>query len=250
VPAGQLRQAVTRSARLYNSAAASENRDFLNSLQNPFYSVINRYQQCRYLLSAHQLSQLPVHTGIEVAFAGRSNAGKSSAINLICEQKSLAKTSRTPGRTQAINYFTIDEQRYLIDLPGYGYARVPIKTRRHWQKTLTEYLEFRQSLQAIMLIMDIRHPLQGPDWYVIKLAVLKALPVHMLLTKCDKLSRNQSHNQLQLAIAELESNGIEATLQLFSAQDGTGVDDARFMLDSWFRFEPAQPDQPPNSALR
>lgn len=199
--------------------------------------MLNRYQQCRYLLSAHQLNQIPAHSGIEVAFAGRSNAGKSSALNLICGQKSLAKTSRTPGRTQAINYFTIDEERYLVDLPGYGYAKVAIKTRRQWQGILTEYLNSSSTLQALMLIMDIRHPLQESDWYLINLAIDKGISLHMLLTKCDKLSRNQSHNQLQHVKTTLENHGIETTLQLFSALNGTGVEDARAVLDDWFRFD-------------
>ncbi|MBN1378345.1 MAG: YihA family ribosome biogenesis GTP-binding protein [Gammaproteobacteria bacterium] len=199
--------------------------------------MTNRYQQCRYLLSVHQLRQLPADSDLEVAFAGRSNAGKSSAINCICGQKSLAKTSRTPGRTQAINFYAVDERRNIVDLPGYGYARVATHIKQQWQKTLTQYLQTRQSLQALMLIMDIRHPLLEPDWYLINLAITSAMPVHILLTKCDKLSNNQGLKQLNAAKTELENNGIEATLQLFSAHDGTGVDDAHLMLDSWFQFE-------------
>lgn len=198
--------------------------------------MLNRYRQCRYLLSVHQLHQLPPDDGFEIAFAGRSNAGKSSAINCICDQKSLAKTSRTPGHTQAINYFSVDEQRHIVDLPGYGYARVANSTKKHWQKILTEYLTNRRALTALMLIIDIRHPLQPVDWMLLELTVKRALPVHLLLTKCDKLSRSQSNKQLYQIKADLERAGVDATLQLFSASQRIGVEDAHSVLDDWFQF--------------
>lgn len=192
------------------------------------------YQQCRYLLSAHNLRQLPSDSVMEVAFAGRSNAGKSSAINRICGQKSLAKTSRTPGRTQAINLFSIGGNKHLVDLPGYGYAKVSTETRQQWNHLLAEYIHSRKVLRALMLIMDIRHPLQTQDWILIDLAQNSRLSLHVLLTKCDKLTRNQQHKVLHTVLMELENNSVDATLQLFSARDGTGVGDAHTVLDDWF----------------
>src|SRR5687768_14657987 len=126
------------------------------------------YFKTRYSGSAYSLSQLPQDEGIELAFAGRSNAGKSSAINVITQQRGLAKVSRTPGRTQMINHFTVDQGRSLVDLPGYGYAKVAHKTRLHWQQTLRQYLATRRSLRGLILVMDIRHPLQELDWQLIE----------------------------------------------------------------------------------
>ncbi len=194
------------------------------------------YQQCQYLLSVHELSQLPPEGGFEVAFAGRSNAGKSSAINRICAQKSLAKTSRTPGRTQSLNFFSVADNKTIVDLPGYGYAQVSSKIKKHWQTVLTRYLQSRESLKALVLVMDVRHPLQKPDWFLVELAASTLLPIHILLTKCDKLSSNQQRKQLNTVKMELEESGVEATLQLFSAQSGFGVDDMHSVLDDWFGF--------------
>ncbi len=200
------------------------------------YSMNKHYQQAHYLLSVHQLNQLPPDNGIEVAFAGRSNAGKSSAINRICAQKSLAKTSRTPGRTQALNFFQVSTGKFIVDLPGYGFAKVGIKTKHRWQTELTRYLQSRNALKALVLVMDIRHPLQKADWFLIDLAFTHGSPIHILLTKCDKLSNSKRQSQLIAVKDELEQNGIQATLQLFSAQSGTGVEDVHSMLDNWFEL--------------
>lgn len=195
------------------------------------------YAHCQFLQSAHTLAQLPADSGIEIAFAGRSNAGKSSALNAITQSKALARVSRTPGRTQLINYFRIDEQRHLVDLPGYGYAKVPDKTRQHWQTTLQDYFARRRSLGGLMLVMDIRHPLQPLDWRMIEWCVNAELKLHLLLTKSDKLTRNVANTALLQTQQQLEQAGIEASLQTFSAHNKTGVDDAQTVLDEWFGFE-------------
>lgn len=194
------------------------------------------YSKTRYAGSAYSLSQLPPDEGIELAFAGRSNAGKSSAINLITQQRGLAKVSRTPGRTQMINHFLVDQGRYLVDLPGYGYAKVSHKTRLHWEHTLREYLTTRDSLRGLILVMDIRHPLQETDWQMIEWCCNAGLGLHILLTKADKLSRNAADKALCATAQKLESEGVQASLQLFSAHDKTGLDDAHGLLDEWFGF--------------
>lgn len=162
------------------------------------------YRQAHYTISATQLSELPDDTGIEVAFAGRSNAGKSSAINTITGIKALARTSKTPGRTQMINFFNMDEGRSLVDLPGYGYAKVPEKMKIRWQQTLGKYLETRQALRGLMLMMDIRHPLKEFDIQMISWANHTNLPVHILLTKSDKLKRGAAMASLHKVSAELK----------------------------------------------
>jgi GTP-binding protein len=146
------------------------------------------YQQAQYFLSTHHFHQLPADVGREVAFAGRSNAGKSSAINAIVGQKSLARTSKTPGRTQQIVFFKLDEERRLVDLPGYGFAKVPLKVKEHWQQLLEKYLHTRESFQGLILMMDIRHPLTEFDQQMLLWCQLSNMPVHILLTKADKLS--------------------------------------------------------------
>jgi GTP-binding protein len=192
------------------------------------------YFKTRYAGSAYSLSQLPPDKGIELAFAGRSNAGKSSAINVITQQRGLAKVSRTPGRTQMINHFTVDQGRSLVDLPGYGYAKVTHKMRHHWQQTLRQYLATRRSLRGLILVMDVRHPLQELDWQLIEWCANAGPGLHILLTKADKLSRNAAEKNLHSTAAELEQAGIHASLQLFSAHDKTGLDDVHTVLDDWF----------------
>ena len=155
------------------------------------------YRSAHYTVSATQLSQLPPDSGFEVAFAGRSNAGKSSAINTITGIKALARISKTPGRTQMINFFHLDDERAMVDLPGYGYAKVPEKMKLKWQATLSKYLETRQSLRGLMLMMDIRHPLKNFDLQMLDWAKQAELPIHILLTKSDKLGRGAGGNTLQ-----------------------------------------------------
>jgi len=194
----------------------------------------NPYQRAQFLLSATALAQLPEDIGIEVAFAGRSNAGKSSAINRITAIGNLARTSKTPGRTQQINLFGLDEARRLVDLPGYGYAKVPEAVKRQWQGLLERYLQGRESLRGLILMMDIRHPLTEYDRMMLSWCAHRAMPVHILLTKADKLKRGPATavlHKVQRALAEVHPG---ATLQLFSALKGTGLEEARTQLNGWF----------------
>lgn len=199
------------------------------------------YRSAHYTVSATQLSQLPPDLGYEVAFAGRSNAGKSSAINTITGIKALARISKTPGRTQMINFFHLDDERALVDLPGYGYAKVPEKMKLKWQATLSKYLETRQSLRGLMLMMDIRHPLKNFDLQMLGWAKQAELPIHILLTKSDKLGRGAGGNALQQVRKELKEADLEASVQLFSSLNHQGRDEAIKVLDEWFELStPAQ----------
>ncbi len=200
------------------------------------------YQRARFILGAAELTQLPPDQGVEIAFAGRSNAGKSSAINRITGQKSLARTSKTPGRTQQINYFCLDDAHHIVDLPGYGYAKVSEKVKRHWQSVLEGYLRERECLAGLILMMDIRHPLTDFDRQMLVWCKHVGMPVHILLTKADKLSRGAGSNVLQQVRTALtkefdvDRERPWATAQLFSALKGTGVEDAQNTLDNWFGF--------------
>lgn len=192
------------------------------------------YRQAHYTISATQLSELPDDSGIEVAFAGRSNAGKSSAINTITGIRSLARTSKTPGRTQMINFFNLDENRALVDLPGYGYAKVPEKMKIRWQQTLGQYLETRKALRGLMLMMDIRHPLKEFDIQMVTWANKANLSVHILLTKSDKLNRGAAMASLHTVTTELKKRDLAASVQLFSSLKNSGKEEAIKKLDSWF----------------
>jgi GTP-binding protein len=194
------------------------------------------FSQITFLKSAPSIDQSPVDSGIEVAFVGRSNAGKSSAINTITRKNGLARTSKTPGRTQLINFFEIDRDRRLVDLPGYGYAKIPKKVQEQIETILSEYLSLRQCLQGIILLMDIRHPLMPADKQFISFAVQRELPVHILLTKCDKLSRGASNNTL-LATQRALGAYKGVTAQAFSALTNIGLDEARLKLADWFSFD-------------
>ena len=196
-------------------------------------SEIN-YSEAKFLLSAPTLAELPADIGIEIGFIGRSNAGKSSAMNTITGIKGLARTSKTPGRTQMINLFSLDEERRLVDLPGYGYAKVPLAIKHRWQKTLTTYLERRVSLKGLVMVMDVRHPLKESDQQLIVWASQSSVPVHVLLTKSDKLNRGAGINTLIQVEKALEQYQENVTVQLFSSHDKTGLDDAIALLDSWF----------------
>jgi GTP-binding protein len=193
----------------------------------------SNYQQTRFLTSVYDPRRLPTETGAEVAFAGRSNAGKSSAINALCRQKGLAQTSKTPGRTRTINFFSVDAERQLVDLPGYGYAQAPASTREHWRVLVERYLTQRRSLRGLVLVMDIRHPLTDYDWQLLGWCKQRGLPLHVLLTKADKLSRGAAITSLQKVERLLHARGIEASLQIFSALKRQGLDEARARLDSW-----------------
>ena len=193
------------------------------------------YQRAEFFTSAAKLSQLPTDAGYEVAFAGRSNAGKSSTLNVICQHHGLAKTSKTPGRTQLINVFKLDEERRLIDLPGYGYAKVSIEVKKRWQATLSEYLQKRECLQGLILVMDIRHPLKDYDQAMIEWSTEINLPLHILLNKADKLSRGPANDTL-LDVQKTLSAYPHISVQLFSALKKTGVEEAEELLGRWFNL--------------
>lgn len=192
------------------------------------------YQQVAFLTSAPDIKALPADTGIEVAFAGRSNAGKSSALNTLTRQNSLARISKTPGRTQLINTFTLAEEKRLIDLPGYGFAKVPLAIKEKWQKSLSEYLEKRQSLKGLVVLMDIRHPLKDLDQQLIFWAVQSDLPVLILLTKADKLGPGARKKiVLEVREASLAFMG-DVQVQAFSSLSKLGLPEFEQVLDSWF----------------
>lgn len=194
------------------------------------------YHQAKFSTSASALSNAPADEGKEIAFAGRSNAGKSSAINTITGQNSLARISKTPGRTQLLNFFQLDEQRKLVDLPGYGYAKVPVAVKQKWQAMMTTYLMERKALCGIILVMDVRHPLTDFDWQMIHWGEHAKLPLHILLTKADKLKYGAAKNTLLKIQRDLGEASTEITLQLFSSLKKTGIDDVHHILDLWFGF--------------
>jgi|TARA_B100000929_G_scaffold232207_1_gene188682 GTP-binding protein len=187
------------------------------------------------MISAPTLALCPDDTGAEVAFAGRSNAGKSSAINALTQQNALARTSRTPGRTQLINFFTVmnDESRRLVDLPGYGYAKVPEAVKIEWQKHLSDYLRGRFSLRGLVLLMDVRHPLTEFDQMMLDYADQRGMPVHILLTKADKLKRGPASAALQKVRSRLREWEDLVSVQLFSSLKRDGVDTLSQKLDQW-----------------
>jgi len=193
----------------------------------------NPFRTAQYLISAHHLRDLPPDDGAEAAFAGRSNAGKSSALNAICDQQGLARTSKTPGRTQQLVVFPIDAAHRLIDLPGYGYAKVPANLRLHWRGLIDTYLRTRGALKGLVLIMDVRHPLRDFDQQMLEYAVATGRAVHCLLTKADKLSRSEGMRTLMAVRKELQTLAPQATAQLFSSLSKTGVDEARAVLSQW-----------------
>lgn len=187
----------------------------------------NPYSQAQFLLSCAQLSQLPRDEHAEAAFAGRSNAGKSSALNAICGRHGLARVSKTPGRTQLINLFGLADGSRLADLPGYGYAAVPEPTRRSWGKLVGGYVETRENLRGLILIMDCRHPLTDYDQQMLAWTITAGRSCHILLTKADKLGYGASKNTLLAVRRDLDKLGSSATVQLFSASSHQGLDEAR-----------------------
>ena len=185
-----------------------------------------------YKLAAHLPRQLPADTGREVAFAGRSNAGKSSALNAMCNQHRLAKTSKTPGRTQQLVFFEVAPERYLVDLPGSGYAKVPEELRLHWQTFINGYFQTREALKGLVVVMDVRHPLREFDRAMLDYAKARGLPAHCLLTKADKLSKGAAGSTLLAVRREL---GDIASAQLFSSENKLGIDEARAVVTGWLR---------------
>lgn len=192
------------------------------------------YQRATFNTSAPDIRHFKTDEGIEVAFAGRSNAGKSTALNCLTRQKSLARTSKTPGRTQLINVFDIAPDKRLIDLPGYGYAQVPLEMKNKWQKALGEYLQHRQSLKGLVVLMDIRHPFKELDQDLIYWAVKSDIPVLALLTKADKLKSGKQKSQLLMAREAALAFCGDVTVHTFSALKKTGLPALEAMLDKWF----------------
>lgn len=197
---------------------------------------VNLYSKAVFLKSAAKVNQLPEDSGYEVAFAGRSNAGKSSALNCLTTIKNLARTSKTPGRTQLINLFSLDDQRRLVDLPGYGYAQVPMQVKLEWQKNLAHYLEVRESLRGLILLMDVRHPLKDLDQMMIDWALNRQIPVHILLTKADKLSRSEVKNTVQKVRKHYELAEHLISVQAFSSLKHEGVDELITLLNQWYEW--------------
>lgn len=193
------------------------------------------FTKAQFLISAPSIKQCPEDTGREVAFAGRSNAGKSSAINTLTDNAKLARTSKTPGRTQLLNFFSLDEDCRLVDLPGYGFAKVPKATKQAWDRNLAGYLQERQSLQGLVMLMDIRHPLQQYDWQMIRWASESEMPVHLLLTKADKLKRGPAKNTLLQVQRELENEGLSEniSIQTFSSLKKEGLKELKKQLRTW-----------------
>jgi GTP-binding protein len=202
-------------------------------------SSIN-YRAAHFLTSAPTLRECPPDEGTEVAFAGRSNAGKSSAINVLTGNHKLARTSKTPGRTQLLNFFALDETHRLVDLPGYGFAKVPLAVKEAWQKHLEAYLSARVSLRGLVLLMDIRHPLQPFDELLLDWAGRSKMPVHVLLTKADKLAFGASKTALLQVRQMLEAKkGLNVSVQLFSALDNRGLEELQQQLDGWLLDAPS-----------
>jgi len=195
------------------------------------------FNTAKFLVSAPSLEKCPPEQGAEVAFAGRSNAGKSSAINALTNNQKLARTSKTPGCTQLINFFTLQSSPNLriVDLPGYGYAKVSHATKTRWQEHLTEYLKVRETLKGIVLVMDVRHPMQEFDKMLLQLAVEAERPLHAVLSKGDKISRGAGQNTLMQLRKGLKDAGLDhlVSAQVLSSETGEGVDDLARQISTW-----------------
>jgi GTP-binding protein len=199
--------------------------------------MANALSTARYALAAHTLKQLPADAGREVAFAGRSNAGKSSALNAMANQNALARTSKTPGRTQQLVFFEVAAGRHLVDLPGYGYAKVPEDLRAHWQAFINDYFRVREALAGLVVVMDARHPLKDYDRQMLDYAAQRDLPAHALLTKADKLGRGEQAKTLQAVRKELAAAyGDSVGAQLFSSETRQGIDEARAVVTRWLEL--------------
>lgn len=191
------------------------------------------YESAQYLISAAKYNQCPDDIGAEVAFAGRSNAGKSSAINTLTRNKKMAKTSKTPGRTQLLNFFALSDEQRIVDLPGYGFAKVPVGMKNQWQNQIDSYLQQRQSLKGLVLLMDCRHPMQPFDEMMLGWGQQSGMPIHILLTKADKLKKGQAQNALLQMRKLIKEQELNATAQLFSSLKNQGVETLKEQLDIW-----------------
>lgn len=195
------------------------------------------FSQAVFFTTVNHMKDLPLHGGKEVAFVGRSNAGKSSAINTLANHVRLAYTSKTPGRTQHLNYFDLGANKFLVDLPGYGYAKVPPDVQRHWEELLSQYLQTREALCGLVVIMDSRHPLTPLDEQMLAWFAPTGKPVHVLLTKSDKLSRQQATLTLNRVKSYLAEHFPFCSVQLFSSLKKIGMDEAEAVIASWFAAE-------------
>jgi len=191
------------------------------------------YKRLRFLISAAAKKQFPDTDTIEIAFAGRSNAGKSSAINTIADNKTIARTSKTPGRTQLINFFSLDEKRLLVDLPGYGFAKVPPRIKKQWLELMESYLADRPNIVGLVIIMDIRHPLKEFDWQMLEWCAHFNIKAHVLLTKADKMKKGPAKSTMLQVKKHIKEEGLEASVQLFSALKKDGVTEIHQVLDNW-----------------
>lgn len=194
---------------------------------------MTRFLNASFFTSVHEDRDLPLHSDIEIAFAGRSNAGKSSVINTLTNRNRLAFVSKTPGRTQQINFFQLKTNQFLVDLPGYGYAKVPDSVRHHWQKLLSNYLQTREALKGLVLIMDIRHPLKHLDLQMLDWFASTGKAVHILLTKADKLSKLQAKSTLNEVTLHLKGIYPNCSVQLFSSLSPFGVDETLSVIQEW-----------------
>ena len=199
-------------------------------------SSVNFRGTC-FIQSASAIENAPPDQGWEVAFAGRSNSGKSSAINALTGIGKLARTSRTPGRTQLINFFALSDSQRLVDLPGYGFAKVPLAVKKKWNQQLERYLQYRESLRGLVMLMDIRHPLTDPDKQMLSWAVAASMPVHILLTKADKLKRGPAQNTLLSVRNELAAHAELVSVQCFSSLKRQGVDELGKQINRWLTDE-------------
>jgi GTP-binding protein len=207
---------------------------------------MSAFPHARYLKGAHEPTQFVIDTGTEVAFAGRSNSGKSTAINALAQRHALARTSKSPGQTQLINFFELEPGRRLVDLPGYGFAKVPRPVREHWQGLLEAYFRERESLTALFIVMDARRPFGEQDQRMLEYALARGRAVHLLLTKADKLSRGEGARTLTRVRREA---GARASAQLFSATAKTGVEDARRQLQRFLNVrKPGDGEPSPGQA--
>ena len=202
------------------------------------------FRKAAFLQSASAIENAPADFGSEVAFAGRSNSGKSSAINTLTHQGKLARTSRTPGRTQLINFFSLSEHQRLVDLPGYGFAKVPLAVKKKWNQQLERYLQYRESLRGLVMLMDIRHPLTEPDRQMLSWAEAASMPVHILLTKADKLKRGPAQSTLLSVREELSTQSDLISVQLFSSLKRQGVDTLGRQLNNWLTDSSVFDDAP------
>lgn len=208
------------------------------------------FKSVTFRMSAPDISFLPPDEGCEIAFVGRSNAGKSSALNALTEQKNLAKTSKTPGRTQMINLFEITPGKRIVDLPGYGYAKVPMELKKKWQRALNEYLESRKSLKGLVVVMDIRNPLTSLDRQIVDWAISCQLPTILLLTKSDKLNqspRTKAVREVEFSLQEFQDHELYISVLPFSAVNlSIGLKKFRELLSEW--FDRNSGDFPPSDA--